>query len=189
MMVFALAAGQLSAQSEATVQRWFRNGQWRQGLRVQPSSTIDVRSFYIQYHRQPALWSKVLAFLNRADLAQLDTGTYRLTAGDSAYAIISSYATKPFSETRFEAHKAYIDVQYVIQGKEQIGMAYVATAQLTDPYQADKDIAHYTATGQYVVATPQEFFIFFPHVAHRPGIAVDDRPEPVKKLVIKVRVQ
>jgi len=177
------------SQTRATAEHWFTQGDWRKGLNIQPSPTIDVVIFYQQYHRNPVLWNQVLAFLNRADLQTLDTGTYHLTGGDSAYAIISTYVPKPLNETRFESHRKYIDVQYVIQGKEQVGIADVSKARITEPYRSDKDIAHYEATGNYYTATPDVFFIFFPTNAHRPGIATEAHPQTVKKLVIKVMVQ
>ncbi|SFV32219.1 YhcH/YjgK/YiaL family protein [Thermoflavifilum thermophilum] len=183
-----LPALQVYSQSQATARHWFAEGNWRKNLKIKPSSTIDIIAFYQQYHRDPALWNKVLAFLNRPDLQTLDTGTYHLTEGDSAYAVISTYLPKPMDQTRFESHRTYIDVQYVIQGKEKIGIANVTKANVTEPYRADKDVAHYEAKGEYVTATPDVFFIFFPTNAHRPGIAADDHPQPVKKLVIKVRV-
>jgi len=186
--IICLAAFQAHSQSQATARHWFAEGSWRSNLHIKPSSTIDVIAFYQQYHRNPALWSKVLAFLNRPDLQTLDTGTYHLTEGDSAYAVISTYIPKPMDQTRFESHRKYIDVQYVMQGKEKIGIADVTKAKITEPYRADKDVAHYEAMGTYVTATPDVFFIFFPTNAHRPGIAADDHPQPVKKLVIKVRV-
>lgn len=188
-LAFILPMVMVHAQSQAVVEHWFQQGNWRKNLHLKPSSSIDVRYFYQQYHRNPVLWEKVLAFLNRPDLSTLDTGTYHLTQGDSAYATISTYMPKPLDQTQFEAHRKYIDVQYVIQGKEQIGIAAVSKATLTEPYRADKDIAHYDATGTYVTATPEQFFIFFPTNAHRPGIAADAHPQMVKKLVIKVRVQ
>jgi YhcH/YjgK/YiaL family protein len=73
----------------------------------------------------------------------------------------------------------------VSRGKEKIGILPVEKATVKDPYNAEKDVAHYTGEGTYYVAEPGTFFLFFPQDAHRPNIKVND--EKVKKVVIKIR--
>jgi YhcH/YjgK/YiaL family protein len=55
------------------------------------------------------------------------------------------------------------------------------------PYSEEKDIAFYTAPdGERMIATPDNFFIFFPDDAHMPGMKVDQNA-PVRKVVLKVK--
>jgi biofilm protein TabA len=75
----------------------------------------------------------------------------------------------------------------VIAGKVKIGVSPVSNSTLTEPYDAAKDVANYTAEGKYYTATPEEFFLFFPQNAHRPDIKVDGFDTSFKKLVIKIR--
>ncbi len=166
---------------------WFRQGNWNKGMKIKPHPSINQKEFAVQYHADPSLWKEVFAFLNRNDLADLAPGKYPL-AGDSAYAIISGFAPKSFDQTQWESHRKYIDVQYVISGKEKIGVAPVKTATVTDPYDPAKDAAHYKVEGKYYTATPKEFFIFFPQEAHRPDVGIKGQPGMIKKLVIKVMV-
>jgi YhcH/YjgK/YiaL family protein len=74
----------------------------------------------------------------------------------------------------------------VVKGKEKIGVAAVSSATVIKPYDDAKDIANYTADGKFYIATPDEFFLFFPSDAHRPSIKVNGY-DTVKKLVIKIR--
>lgn len=166
---------------------WFREGEWNKGIKAHPHPSIDKLEFARQYHADKQLWTEVLAFLNRKDLNALAPGKY-LIAGDSAYAMISEFTAKKPEETQYESHRKYIDVQYVIRGKERIGVAPLASAKVTEPYDASKDIAHYRANGKFYLATPAQFFIFFPGDAHRPDLEAGHPAEQVKKLVIKVMV-
>ena len=65
-------------------------------------------------------------------------------------------------------------------------LAPVASATVIKPYDAGRDAANYNAEGKFYIASPGEFFLFFPGDAHRPNIKVDGY-DTVKKLVIKIR--
>ena len=66
-------------------------------------------------------------------------------------------------------------------------MAPVTTATIIKPYNEKADAANYTADGQFYIAEPGTFYLFFPQDAHRPSIKVDGY-DVVKKLVIKIKV-
>jgi YhcH/YjgK/YiaL family protein len=100
--------------------------------------------------------------------------------------MVTEAPTKDLDSTKFESHRKYIDVQYVIDGEEKIAVEPVEGATVTVPYDDAKDIAHYSGEGTTYTATPGTFFIFFPADAHRPGITPGGN-QPDKKLVIKVR--
>jgi YhcH/YjgK/YiaL family protein len=100
--------------------------------------------------------------------------------------MVTEGPTKDFDKSAWESHRNYIDLHYVIKGKEKIGAASVATATVTNPYDASKDIANYNTEGKFYVAEPGEFFLFFPSDAHRPGIKTDGSDSD-KKLVIKIK--
>lgn len=108
-------------------------------------------------------------FLKNNDLSRLEIKRYDID-GDNLYATISEYVTKNEEDARFEAHQKYIDIQYVINGVEQIGIApLLQKKNILVPYDAIKDIEFMTVTQSvnYKV-TPAKFFIFFPSDAHRP---------------------
>ena len=85
-----------------------------------------------------------------------------LLDGDNVYATITEGPAKTFEQSAWESHRKYIDLQYVIKGKEKIGVTAVSTATIIKPYDETKDVANYNAEGQFYLAEPDTFFLFFP---------------------------
>lgn len=183
----AIAGNSVSAQQKWTsssAKKWVDSREWANRSKLKLSPATNNIEFAGQFHKNKAYWIKALAFLNDKKLDTLRPGRYPI-AGDTVFAIISEGPTKASDQTTWESHRNYIDLHYVIKGKEKIGVAPVASAVVTKPYDATKDIANYTAVGTYYEATPDEFFLFFPSDAHRPGIKTGTY-DTDKKLVIKI---
>ena len=86
----------------------------------------------------------------------------------------------------WEAHRRYIDVQYVHVGGEHLGHAHLSTL-VAGEYDADRDLVPATGSGSLVALAAGSFAILWPQDAHRPGVAVD-APRHVRKVVLKVAV-
>ena len=103
---------------------------------------------------------------------------------------ISEGPAKDIADIKWEAHRNFNDLQYIIRGKVKMGVASVDDPQavMIVPYTSANDITHFTNEyGQYDDADPGTFFIFSPLEMHRPAIRVDGN-KVVKKVVVKVRV-
>ncbi|HZY35142.1 MAG TPA: YhcH/YjgK/YiaL family protein [Mucilaginibacter sp.] len=172
--------------NETTAAKWVRKGEWKNGLKLKVHATVNKVSFAGQYHKNKAEWDKALSFLRDSDLAALKPGRYDID-GDNVYALITEAPSKTFEQSAWESHRKYIDLQYVITGKEKIGIVDLSQATVTKPYDEAKDFANYSAGGKFYTATPDAFFLFFPNDVHRPNILIGGYPV-VKKLVIKIRV-
>jgi YhcH/YjgK/YiaL family protein len=188
LVAFAVIGNNASAQavSSKKAEDWVKSRAWANGLTINVYPDINAKEFYQQYHKNKEVWEKAFAFL--ADSKKLDTlkpGMYPID-GKEVYASITEGAEKTEETAKWESHRKYIDLQYVIRGKEKIGVAPLATATVTKPYDEAKDGANYTAEGKYYIATPVEFYLFFPSDVHRPNIKVDGY-DTVKKLVIKIK--
>lgn len=114
--------------------------------------------------------------------------------GDDVFALVQRYTTKPPSEAFWEAHRTYIDVQCVIEGEEMMSHAPLHMMEVFQPYDETKDFAKLIPTANspepnWLRVSAGMFAVFFPHDAHMPGLAVDDTPHVVKKIVVKVRVE
>lgn len=120
------------------------------------------------------------------ELAGRNDGRYELD-GDRLFAMVQTYSTRGLDQCRWEAHRRYIDVQWIVSGCEQMGWADVTSLQLAEPYSEEKDVAFFTGQGSLVRASAGMFAIFFPHDAHMPCLA-DANPATVKKIVLKVHV-
>jgi YhcH/YjgK/YiaL family protein len=167
-------------------EQWVHKGEWRKGLTAKVHASVNPVDFAVQYHRNPALWDKVFAFIRSSDLQTMAPGKYPID-GDNAWAIISQGPTKALDSVKWESHRKYIDLHEVISGRERIGVASIDKATVTEPFTDKSDNAHYQAEGTFYTAGPGTFFLFFPHDLHRPGIAAEGSPTD-KKLVIKILV-
>ena len=173
--------------SNKRIDTWFAKMEWSGGWTVTPDTSINKRDFAVYYFRNKARWRKAFKFLMNSDLAKLELKRYDID-GDNLYAIVSEYMSKNEETTKFEAHRKYIDIQYVISGKEIMNVAPLKTVNdVVEQYDAAKDIEFMT-TNKVInyTASPSNFFIFFPNDAHRPGLK-SGVSSPVRKIVIKVK--
>lgn len=131
-------------------------------------------------------FQKAFAFLHEAEISAPADGRYPID-GDDVYAIVTSYSTKDEETAKFESHKRFIDVQYMLSGKERIGYAPLGMPEISVPYDGDKDIILYNGVKQYVEFAPGMAAIFFPQDVHQPGVSAG-APSSVRKIVVKVRV-
>ncbi|MCC8425455.1 YhcH/YjgK/YiaL family protein [Mucilaginibacter sp. UR6-11] len=189
LVVALLVSLTASAQTtESTSKAWVKKGDWRNGVKLDLYKDLNNEEFAIQYRRNKAYWDKAFAFIANTQLDTLSVGKH-LIDGENVFATVSDGPTKDYNKTGWEAHRKYIDLHLMIHGKERIGMMDPATAAVTNPYDAAKDVVNFDTNtkGNYYVADPGTLFIFFPQNPHRPGIHVEGY-DTVKKLVIKIKV-
>ena len=129
-----------------------------------------------------------LKFLQKVD-ADMPEGVYHINP--RVKAIVSEYETKRQNENGYEAHRANIDIQYLISGSEKIACLPVEKLVETKPYSEETDAAFYSSD---IDILPQEmligsdyFAIFYPQDGHMPQLCITT-PTPVKKVVVKVQV-
>ncbi|MBE0572669.1 MAG: YhcH/YjgK/YiaL family protein [Ignavibacteriaceae bacterium] len=129
--------------------------------------------------------SKSFEYIRTTDLKNIQPGKYEIN-GENIFALVSEYKTKSEQEGKLEAHRKYIDVQYVISGEEQMGYIPLGQQQILEPYKEENDIVFYTGNKSFTKVSSRMFAIFFPEDVHMPGITTG-KISDVKKLVIKVR--
>lgn len=109
--------------------------------------------------------------------------------GDEIYALVQSYDTVPAAEKKFEAHRVYLDIQYLAAGQETILYhPTTALAPATD-YDSVKDYQLYAdpVAATPLLLTPGCFAVFYPPDGHKPG-CLHGAAARIKKVVIKARV-
>ncbi len=174
--------------NEKEALEWLNAREWANGLNQHVFTGVNAIEFAKQYNRNKASWDKAFAFLKETGLDTLSPGRYTID-GDNVYAIVSEGKPKLPEEIKWEAHRKYIDIQYVISGKEKMGLAPVSKAVIIDEFSESKDIGFYTlpdSDSKYYTAEPGTLLLFFPQDAHRPGIRIEGCDFD-KKIVIKVR--
>lgn len=126
-------------------------------------------------------------FLRRPDIGALADGRYVID-GDRVFALVQRYATESVSAPRFEAHRKWVDVQYIASGSEIIGWVPLEDLSVSEPYDGVKDACFGSvAAWSPVLLRAGELAVFFPEDAHAPRLAAV-RPENVVKIVVKVAV-
>ena len=129
---------------------------------------------------------QAFAFLNRADLATLPPGRYEID-GQRLFCSISNGPGRSRQEADLEAHRKYIDIQYVIAGTEVMGWKPTAECRISKTaYNPAEDIEFFSDEPATWTEVPAgSFVIFFPRDAHAPLVG----EAPIHKAVLKIAVE
>ena len=146
----------------------------------------DTIDHAVLYRPISANLAKALDFLTSTDLSKYDTERVEID-GDKVYALFQRYETKPVNDSP-EAHKKYIDLQYLIDGEEFIGVAPLSTMKKEVEARPDGDIYFYEGETVKLPIGGGRFMVLFPEDAHAPCIAAGGS-KPVHKVVIKIAVE
>ena len=134
---------------------------------------------------------RALDFLRRMRGADLPDGRVEID-GDQVFALVQSYETVAASDpVLFEAHRKYVDVQYVAAGQEVIGWASTDHLTVTADYDAANEAwfgAARAADTTFVRLAAGELAVLYPNDGHAPRLAAG-APTAVKKIVVKVAVE
>ncbi|HNC23653.1 MAG TPA: YhcH/YjgK/YiaL family protein [Opitutaceae bacterium] len=147
--------------------------------------TLDQAS---TYHALSPRFAAAFAFLRTVN-ERTTVGRHEI-AGDDIYAFVQQHATTPVEKRVYESHRRYIDIQYMVRGRELMYWAPLPLLKtVTMPFDAEKDAALYALIpeGVPVRVTPGQFAIFFPEDGHIPSCSWD-APAEILKVVVKVRV-
>lgn len=137
------------------------------------------------YYGISARLQKTLDFLVNSDFSTIPDGRYEID-GNDVFANISHGMTVQ-NTPNAEAHNTYLDIQYLIEGHELIGVAQRETLTEVEAH-PERDIWFYTGKYEYLSLGDNRFIILWPHDAHAPNHAVDGIPVATRKCVVKVRV-
>ncbi len=130
-----------------------------------------------------------LELLRDTDFSKWADGRYEID-GDNIFVLIQRYETKPENDTP-EAHKKYIDIQYLFSGQELMGVGPLEemTEEVKDKSNPGGDIWFYRGPLSNILLSGKRFVALWPGDAHAPCIAVDGAPIPCEKCVVKVKVE
>ena len=148
----------------------------------------DLEHIAEQAALSPAL-RKAIDFLRQAHPLELTDGRVEID-GDKVYALVQSYETVATDEPRFEAHRKYLDVQYLASGEEVIGWASIDRLIVGVPYDEAKDASLgrvFPPDMTRVRLSSGQLAVLYPADAHAPKLAAG-APAPVIKIVVKVSV-
>lgn len=144
---------------------------------------IENAHLYYNLHERLKLG---LEYLQKADMNTLEPGKYEI-CGEDVFVLVQAYHTKPAIDCNVESHFKYADIQYVISGSEQIGVATL-TNQETTVVDRENDYCLYDCETTLIPIEAGIFAIFFPDDVHKPSVQ-NGQSKSVKKAVVKINLE
>lgn len=143
--------------------------------------TLANADRYASLHPQ---FAKAFEFLRTQPLATLAAGKYELD-GANLYAMVQDPEGHTAASSKLEFHRAYIDIQYVVSGDENMGWSPLEGLGKPQPFDTKKDVGFAAdAPMAWFPVRPGDFAIFYPEDAHAPCVGEGIR----RKVVIKVKL-
>jgi YhcH/YjgK/YiaL family protein len=114
--------------------------------------------------------SDALDYLSSTNLSNVSFGRHDID-GDRLFAIVRGYKPKPLSQIVWESHQCYIDVQYLVEGVEQMGCLNLGDSGMTVTVDNEED-DHiiYDAQGELFEVRGGTFVVYTPQDVHAPGL-------------------
>lgn len=132
------------------------------------------------------IMKKACKFLKTHDFSKDEKGAHKIEGEDFFYAI-SEYTTKDPLDGKWESHKRYIDIQYMVKGQEKIGYGYFNDMEIVK-YNEEGDFCSLKGEGECeILLNEGSFALFYPQDAHMPGLKVNEN-ENIRKIVLKIPV-
>ncbi|MBI9021218.1 MAG: YhcH/YjgK/YiaL family protein [Verrucomicrobia bacterium] len=148
---------------------------------------IDRIENHTLYNFGP-LWDASFEFIKT--LAPEKEEGKTILQGDDLFAGVNCYNTKSRDIAKLETHQTYVDIQLLLSGSEGLEVFPKAGLTVEEPYDSQRDVEFYQVPEKAqakIILEPGYFIVFFPEDAHMPCLTTDDSPQPVKKVVLKLR--
>ncbi len=150
---------------------------------------IDKLENWEHYHFGPG-WKRAFEFLISLT-PDSDEKKYNLQ-DDDIFARVMSYETRTPETAVLETHRKYVDIQTVLIGGEAIEWFSRDGLAVDTPYDESKDAEFYKRIGPgpaRVDLFPGTFVMLLPQDAHMPALMIEGKPELIKKVVVKIKVE
>lgn len=130
----------------------------------------------------------VTAFIRQASKEKKEQGKYEVL--DEIFALVQDYRTKETSKFVMEAHRKYIDLQYLISGEEYFYIHNTGECTLVKDETPEQDFLFLNCNEPDVKVKVKAgmFVMLFPQDAHLPCVSTAGST-PVEKLVFKIPME
>lgn len=119
------------------------------------------------------------------NMKEWNPGTIPLSNGNRI--LVQDVPSKSPEGKLCEAHRKYLDIQYVVDGEETVGWAPLETLTLEGEFNEEKDIGRYSGPVDFMRIAAGYCYVAFPEDAHMPGLHLDQQ-RTYRKLVLKLQV-
>ena len=140
------------------------------------------------FETYPDAIKKALDYLASHDFAAMEPGVYEIQ-GKEIYAQVFDAVTVEPDTKKAESHEKYLDVQYLVSGKERLGFTKNTGHYQIAEYIKERDLIFYQSVEDegWIESRPGCFCIFFPSDIHRPE-CISGESMKLRKVVVKVSV-
>jgi YhcH/YjgK/YiaL family protein len=142
---------------------------------------INSRLYYAVNPR----FERAFDYIHQIEKSPIAVGRYEMD-NENMYSLIEEYNTKLKEQGHWEAHRRYIDLQYIAQGVESFGYANISHLKQGE-YDAGKDFWSLEGEGDFLTLRSGAFILLMPEDAHMSGMALSS-PALVRKIVVKIPV-
>ena len=144
---------------------------------------IDKLSNIEKHFNDKELAKAIKEFLLKAE--EKEVGTHDILGG--TFAKVQAYETKPLTEVKMEAHRKYLDLQYIHKGSEIVISKNIENQAPVTEYNEVKDVIFYAPNDYAKDELPEgSFAIMFPEDLHQ--CIANGSPVDLKKVVVKIPV-
>ncbi len=109
---------------------------------------------------------------------------------DDLFYIFTQYETRSKAIVQPENHHRYFDIQFIYSGIEGFGYQLDDKGfEVSKPYDSERDVIFYHPESAHDVTlfSDKMFIIAAPGEVHTPGLTYGDKPQPIKKIIAKIR--
>lgn len=144
--------------------------------------TLPNADRYVSLHPD---FPAAFRFLRTTDLMSLTEGRHAID-GERVFALVARGPGRGRPASPLEVHRKYIDIQFVVQGVDEIGWKPLADCSVpSEPFKLEPDIGFFgDAPDLWLHVKAGSFAIFYPDDAHAPLGGTGT----VAKVVLKVAV-
>ena len=130
---------------------------------------------------------KCFAYANEYNLMGYEKGSHEID-GEDLFVNIVEYETTDTENRFWEAHRYYLDLHVMLDGKERIDVNFIDNLDQKEFVEKDDFLPMDGEANGHVVLEPGDFLLCYPKDAHRTAVKVDG-PEKIKKAIFKIRIK
>lgn len=130
---------------------------------------------------------KAIAYIKNTDFSNMTVGRHEVDK--TMFLLVNEYQTQENNLGILEAHKSYIDLQYILEGSENIEYESFNNQIIHTEYNTVDDYILFqnTKNKSQIQFNAGMFAILFPDDLHLPGIT-NKNISSVRKIVLKVLI-
>lgn len=140
-----------------------------------------------EYDYLPVNIKKCFEYAASNDLLNYEKGSYKID-GDNLFVNIVEYETTEVENRFWEAHRNYLDLHLMLDGKEQIDLNFIENMEEKEFVKKDDFLPLEGDKNGYVILEKDDFLVCYPNDAHRTAVKVRSS-EKIKKAIFKIIIE